>query len=172
MLSRLVKSDATWFQLIQQGCDEIVVNARGRLARSKALITRIERLANRANRRLAVQMIEAQEIVKQLWNSPLKAVELAQAVFSHREQEAYIDLVSVDGARKLGVEPFADCRGGVIKEVLLKLIEDQHDVAAQGLRALEQKVVEWQRGIDLDLFFRRNPHCVENSYLKRRQHFF
>ena len=149
----MVKSNATCFQLIEQRFDEIVVNARGRLARREAFIARLEGLANRANRRLAVQMIEAQEIVKQLWNSPLKAVELAQAVFSHREQEARIDLVSVDGARKLGVESFADCRGGVIKEVLLKLIEDQHDVAAQGLRALEQKVVEWQRGIDLDLFF-------------------
>ena len=70
-------------------------------------VARGEGFPDRADRCIAVQMIEAQQIVEQLWNSPLKTVELAQAVFPHREQEACIDLVSVDRARKLGVEPFA-----------------------------------------------------------------
>jgi hypothetical protein len=56
----VVESNAAGFRLVEQCFDEIVVNARGRHARRKAFIAGRERFPDRTDRRVAVQMIEAQ----------------------------------------------------------------------------------------------------------------
>jgi hypothetical protein len=90
--------------LLQQGVHQAVLDLHRRLASDVLAVPDLKWAAYGLRRARSVEVPQAQPVAQQVWDALLEAVQFGQAVFAHREDEAHIDVVAVDGARELGLE--------------------------------------------------------------------
>src|SRR5580765_6064306 len=85
-------------------------------------------------RLLALEVIDAQVVVEEVRDAPLEKIKLRDRVLAHRNEKTHAQVEPVDGRGKLDGERARAVVGGVIEKVLLELIEDDQQIAVDGVR--------------------------------------
>jgi hypothetical protein len=109
------------------------------------LVVDAERFADGPDGRLAVEVIQAQRVAQHVRDAAAEAIQLAQPLLAHRQEELRVHVPAVHGARELRVKAVVLRGGRVVEEILFELVEDEEDGTVGGLDALGEEDIQGGR---------------------------
>src|ERR671923_2221971 len=138
--------DAPALDRVEDALDERGLD-RDRVAAELAVA--LDRPYDRVAAAAAVEMLEPQVVAEEVRDAGLERVELRERVLAQAEEEVRPQAGLADRRRELTREAGA---GAVplVEEVLLELVEDHVDVAADGLRSAAERLDERAAALEAD----------------------